>query len=116
MEQRTPVITLKRSALAAALLAGTALGGFAIEQNARAQDTTAVNPPGQQVQQQTLPDFTNLVTKVKPAVVSITNKLQPAQASLEDDDGDDSGSHTRRNAERWRPEGPALLLVRMGTW
>jgi serine protease Do len=69
----------------AVLLAGTSLSGLAIAPNARAADqATAVNPPGTQVQPHTLPDFTALVTQVKPAVVSITTRLQ--QAALEDDD------------------------------
>ena len=37
------------------------------------------------MQPHTLPDFTNLVTQVKPAVVSVTNKLQATPASLEDE-------------------------------
>ncbi len=76
----------RRAALAATLLAGTSLGGYAIGHNAWAENGTPVNPPGTQVLPQTLPDFTNLVTQVKPAVVSITTKFQATQASLEDDD------------------------------
>ncbi len=72
--QRRP---LRRAALAATLLAGTSLGGFALGHNAWADNPTPVNPPGTQLQPHTLPDFTNLVTQVKPAVVSITNKLKP---------------------------------------
>ena len=68
---------LRRTALAATLLAGTALGGFALGHTALADDAAPVNPPGTQLQPHTLPDFTNLVTQVKPAVVSITNKLKP---------------------------------------
>jgi serine protease Do len=71
--------------LAAALLAGTSLGGFAIGHTARAaEDGAPVNPPGTQVQPHTLPDFTSLVTQVKPAVVSITNMLKVTPASFED--------------------------------
>jgi serine protease Do len=77
----------RRAAFAAALLAGTSLGGFAIGNSAWAQDGTPVNPPGTQLQPHTLPDFTSLVTQVKPAVVSITNMLKPTPASLEDDQG-----------------------------
>ncbi len=64
----------------------TALGGFALGHSALAQDGTPVNPPGAQLQPHTLPDFTNLVTQVKPAVVSITNKLKATPASFDDDD------------------------------
>ena len=62
------------------LLGGTALGGFAIAQSGvAATDPTGgatpgvpVNPPGSGMSH-TLPDFTDLVTQVKPAVVSITS-------------------------------------------
>ena len=66
------------------LLAGTSLGGFAIGHSALADNATPVNPPNAQLQPNTLPDFTNLVTQVKPAVVSITNKLRPTAAALEE--------------------------------
>jgi serine protease Do len=80
--QRLP---LRRTALAATLLAGTTLGGFGLWHAARAADIAPVNPPGAQLQPHTLPDFSNLVTQVKPAVVSITNKMQATPASLEQD-------------------------------
>lgn len=79
--ERRPV---HRVALAAALLAGTTLGGVAAGSAWAADQTTPVNPPGTQLQPQTLPDFTALVSKVKPAVVSITTKLRP-QAAAEDE-------------------------------
>ena len=70
----------RRSALAAVLLAGTAIGGFAAGHQGFAATETApgapVNPPGSNpTNGQTIPDFTNLVTQVKPAVVSITTML-----------------------------------------
>jgi serine protease Do len=80
--QRRP---LRRAALAVTLLTGTALGGYALGHTALADDAAPVNPPGTQLQPHTLPDFTNLVTQVKPAVVSITNKLKPTAAAMEDD-------------------------------
>jgi serine protease Do len=83
--QRRP---LRRAALAATLLAGTSLGGYALGHSAWADSATPVNPPGTQLQPHTLPDFTSLVTQVKPAVVSITNKLKPTAAALEDDQDD----------------------------
>ncbi len=43
-----------------------------------------VNPPGSGMTGHTLPDFTDLVTQVKPAVVSITTKLQASPAADED--------------------------------
>ena len=75
----------RRAAIATALLAGTSLGGYALGHNAWADNPTPVNPPDTQLQPHTLPDFTNLVTQVKPAVVSVTNKLQATPASLEDE-------------------------------
>ncbi len=76
---------MRRAALAATLLAGTSLGGYALGHNAWADNATPVNPPDTQLQPHTLPDFTSLVTQVKPAVVSVTNKLQATPASLEDE-------------------------------
>jgi serine protease Do len=75
----------RRAALAAMLLTGTSLGGYALGHSAWADGATPVNPPGTQVQPHILPDFTSLVSQVSPAVVSITNKLQATPASLEDD-------------------------------
>jgi len=78
-----PGRTAIRGALAAILLAGTMLGGFAIGHAApeaansnSANAGTPVNPPGSGLSGHTLPDFTGLVAQVKPAVVSITTKLQ----------------------------------------
>ena len=71
-----------RFALAAALLAGTALGGFGVA-TGYAQGTAA--PATQQTQPTTIqpsgtaqpiPDFANLVAEVRPAVVSITVKQE----------------------------------------
>jgi serine protease Do len=86
--QRHP---LRRTALAAALLAGTTLGGFATSSALAADQGTPVNPPGAQLQPQTLPDFTALVSKVKPAVVSITTKLRPQEAAEEDGEDQQQG-------------------------
>lgn len=81
--QRHP---LRRAALAATLLAGTSLGGYAIGHSAWADSVAPVNPPGAQLVPHALPDFTNLVTQVKPAVVSITNKLK-AGAAVDEEPG-----------------------------
>lgn len=67
--------------LAAVLLAGTALGGYAAGHHALAADPP-VNPSGTVAAPSELPDFTHLVEQVKPAVVSITTKMKSA--------GDDS--------------------------
>jgi serine protease Do len=74
---------LRKTALIAALLAGTSLGGFAVGHNAWADNATPVNPAGASLSAHTLPDFTNLVTQVKPAVVSITNKLKATPAAFD---------------------------------
>jgi len=80
----------RRTALAAVLLAGTTLGGFAVgHAGLAAPEATPgapVNPPGTGMTNHALPDFTDLVTQVKPAVVSITSKLQASAAAAEDDD------------------------------
>ncbi len=77
-----------RTALAAVLLTGTALGGFAVGHAGlaapEAGQAAPVNPPGTGMTGHTLPDFTDLVTQVKPAVVSITTKLEAKVASDED--------------------------------
>jgi serine protease Do len=71
----------RRTALAAVLMAGTALGGFAVGHAGFAAPEsnpgTPVNPPGTAATTHTLPDFTDLVKQVKPAVVSITTRLEP---------------------------------------
>ncbi len=75
---------LRRTALAVVLLAGTALGGYAIGHTsfAAVTGTEPVNPPTVQTLH-TIPDFVDLVKQVKPAVVSITTKLKAADASDE---------------------------------
>jgi serine protease Do len=69
-------------------MAGTALGGFAIGQSGFAATETApgapVNPPGSGLTGHALPDFSELVAQVKPAVVSITTKLQVGAGADED--------------------------------
>jgi serine protease Do len=82
----------RRTALAVTLLGGTALGGFAVAQSGVAATDPAagatpgapVNPPGSGMSH-ALPDFTDLVTQVKPAVVSITSKMEAGPAADEDE-------------------------------
>jgi serine protease Do len=73
----------RQTALATVLMAGTALGGIAVGHAGFAATEspttsgTPVNPTGSNpTNGQVLPDFTNLVHQVKPAVVSITVKLK----------------------------------------
>jgi len=78
----------RRAAFAAVLLAGTALGGFAAGHLGQAATVSEmqgqpVNPPGAAAVHN-VPDFADLVSKVKPAVVSITSKLRPEAADVEE--------------------------------
>jgi serine protease Do len=73
---------LRKTALAVALLAGTALGGFTAAHVAFAanddQTSGQANAPVNQGAAATphqIPDFADLVAQVKPAVVSVTTKL-----------------------------------------
>jgi serine protease Do len=79
-----PVGRRFRTGLAAVLLAGTALGGFAAGHYALAAavDPSAAIAPVAPAR--TLPDFADLVEHVKPAVVSITTKLRSQPASDEE--------------------------------
>jgi serine protease Do len=60
----------RRAAFATAMLASTALTGAAVQ-----AQPGPVNPPATGATQPVLPDFTALVSQVKPAVVSITTTL-----------------------------------------
>jgi serine protease Do len=63
-----------RTGLAAALLAGTALSGFTVGHFAlAATEPSALIAPAAPAR--TIPDFADLVARVKPAVVSITTEL-----------------------------------------
>jgi serine protease Do len=78
----------RRAAFATVLLAGTALGGFAAGHLGQAATMAEmqgqpVNPPGVAAMHN-VPDFADLVSKVKPAVVSITSKLRPEVADAEE--------------------------------
>ncbi|HYZ63540.1 MAG TPA: Do family serine endopeptidase [Acetobacteraceae bacterium] len=63
-----------RAALVAALLAGTALGGFAASIPGHAQDAPARAPIQPSGTARPIPDFADLVAQVRPAVVSVTVK------------------------------------------
>ena len=84
------------------LLSGTALGGFAAGHAGWADPapaTTQLAPAQSGAIQPTatphlIPDFADLVTQVKPAVVSITVKLRPTAVD-DDDQGQSSGPASR---------------------
>ena len=69
---------LRRAVFSAALLAGTALTGLAAQTQPGQAQPGPVNPPASEQSQAVLPDFTALVSRVKPAVVSITTTLGAA--------------------------------------
>ena len=82
-----------KTALALALLTGTALGGFALGHAGMAQPAPAVSTSATSSLNQAvsfgaiqptpsphlLPDFSNLVSQVSPAVVSVTAVLHPTE-------------------------------------
>ena len=76
-----------RGALIAGLLSTTALAGFAAG-HAGFADTTQPAPILPAAPAHMLPDFTALVGRVRPAVVSVTNELKPQVAA------DESGAPT----------------------
>jgi serine protease Do len=71
--------TRLRLSLMAALLAGSTLSGAAV-MNAYAATPAPVNPPAAMAH---IPDFADLVSQVKPAVVSITVKMEAAAEAPE---------------------------------
>ena len=75
---------MSRSALVLMLLAGTTLAGFAAGHEGFAAtppvESGPVNPPGAAPLAQ-VPDFANLVSQVRPAVVSITTHLKVSEAA-----------------------------------
>jgi serine protease Do len=79
--------TLRRSSLAIALLAATALGGYGLGHGAFAEDVSKPPVGAGQV----LPDFTELASRVKPAVVTVLSDLAPGAATDDSDNGGDQG-------------------------
>lgn len=73
---------LLTGSLLAILLAGTAIGGYAVGQNLMVTpaDAATTSTTAALVQ---APDFVPLVAKVKPAVVSIKNDLRPQQTAMQ---------------------------------
>ena len=100
--------TWRRAALAGVLLGGTALTGFAaIHGDWAVADTLPMNqgavaaPIQPAAPARALPDFVDLVNRVKPAVVSITTEM----ASMPASDEDQAASPFGMTAPR-RPQGP----------
>src|ERR1700748_222941 len=101
MERESPQNGRKhtvRNSLAAMLLAGTALAGYAAGRGVLADPapatTTANSAPSGAIQpsgtQTLIPDFANLVSEVTPAVVSIRTELKASEAA-DVEDGDPDG-------------------------
>ena len=78
-----------RMTATALLLAGTAIGGFAVGQVGYADPVAATHAIAPAAPAQVVPDFANLVSRVSPAVVSITTELAatPAADNGQDDQG-----------------------------
>jgi len=72
-----------RTAFAAVLLAGTALGGYALGHGSPAAEPTEGHAIKPATPPALIPDFAYLVTRVKPAVVSVTTKLGAANVAEE---------------------------------
>lgn len=75
-----------RMTATALLLAGTAIGGFAVGQVGYADPVATTHAIAPTAPAQVVPDFANLVSRVSPAVVSVTTELAATPAS---DDGQD---------------------------
>ena len=82
----TPLRTrpMRRAALAAVLLAGTALVGISGSFAFAPDPSAPVNPPTAVLAPHALADFSDLVAQVKPAVVSITTRFKATPAAMED--------------------------------
>ena len=97
-----------RVALAVALLGATALGGTALNRAYAAGDPALDATASVQKNFVPIGDFTNLVAKVSPAVVSITVHLKVDETSEDvgpggDDNGDDNGDQGQ--AQNGAPQG-----------
>ena len=93
MQPTKPLLRRRaRQGLAVVLLAGTALGGYAVGDIGYAQTapatTSATQEPSGAIQPTAtphlIPDFYYLVIQVRPADVSITNNLNPQQDTADD--------------------------------
>jgi serine protease Do len=91
-----------RGALLAVLLSTTALAGFAAGHAGFAESTQPA-PIQPTTPAQTLPDFSGLVSQVKPAVVSITSEMKPEMAN---DEQESSPSQSPFPFGRMQPRAP----------
>ena len=99
-----------RAALAAILLASTMLTGLALPVRA---ETMPVNPPARMEQRAVLPDFSDLVAQVKPAVVSITTTINAAQMEEPHGRSPFPFNHTvPRGSEGTRKAGGSGFIIR----
>ncbi len=111
------LLKIRRPVLAAVLLAGTALGGLgaslapATAQNAPAPIAAAPAPA--------LPGFGDLVSRVRPAVVTITSteraQAEPAASRGTDEDGTPRGRFGGQGPGRGQPEGGSRTTKALGS-
>jgi serine protease Do len=102
-----------RGLFVAALLGSTALAGYATGHIATAADATAPIAPAAPAQ--LLPDFSALVARVKPAVVSITTELRPEAASDEGPMPSPFGMTTPQHPHPVQARGSGFIIDANGT-
>ena len=104
-----------RASLVAVLLGSTALGGFAAVQSSHAADApsaaTAIPPAAPA---RTMPDFADLVARVKPAVVQVTNELS-AQAAADEEGAAPFGMPQQMHRHPVEARGSGFLIDADGT-
>ncbi len=108
-----------RGAFAATLLGATALGGFAAGHIVWAAPDAINNPSATPITPaapaQTLPDFTGLVSRVSPAVVTITTKLEAQQASDQGPQNPFGGMMRPQHPRAIEARGSGFLIDANGT-
>ena len=107
-------VSIWRSTLVAVLMGGTALGGIGAVMAAAPE--AAVNLP--QAQTAAMPDFADLVARVKPAVVTIASKMGPEAASQERGERTPFGARPDQSPPRGRgaeARGSGFIVAANGT-
>ena len=111
----SPIRSRLRGAALAVLLGSTALGGFAAFQSGQAADPVAVNPPPAAATSQRMPDFADLVIKVRPAVVQVTNELKASAAADEGPSPTPFGPHGGMRRQPVEARGSGFVIDADGT-
>jgi serine protease Do len=107
--------TTTRALLVAALLGGTTLAGFATVRAATSPEITAAAAISPTAPAQLLPDFTALVARVKPAVVSITVEMKPEAVSDEQPTESPFGMMTPQRPRPIEARGSGFIIDANGT-